>query len=256
MATSVTTEKLPATSARGVSLQRRVQRALLRAALAWYGRRGRSLNHQIQAFTARSLLLLPRRIREAIRAEQAENRALGDLETALRVGDAAPAFVLADHRGVRIGLTDLAADGCAVIAFLRGGWCPACNLELRALAKRQAELRALGAQVAVVSPERPGGDSSFENVSPVDLPILVDEGNRVARSYGVARTFGESLRSILGHIGTDLREHNGDDSFVLPIPAIYVIDRTFRIRIAYVFGSYIDRMEPDDLVAAIRALRV
>jgi peroxiredoxin len=252
---SVETEKLPVTVASRPSLRGRILRAGVRIALDWYGRGSGSLNRQIQVFTALSLRFLPRRIRAAILAEQASTRALGDLETALRVGDTAPSFVLDDHRGARVGLDDLTADGLAVIAFLRGGWCPACNLELRALAKRHPELRSLGARVAVVSPERPGREASFENVSPVDLPILVDAGNRIARSYGVTHSFGENLRSILEYAGTDLREHNGDDSFVLPIPAVYVIDRTRRIRIAYVFGSYIDRMEPDELVAAVRELR-
>ena len=82
----------------------------------------------------------------------------------------------------------------------------------------------------------------------------VDRGNQVARSYGVAHRFGDSLREILAYAGTDLSEHNGDDSFVLPIPAVYVVDRRRRIRLAYVFGSYIDRLEPDELLAALRGL--
>lgn len=253
---ATTTETLPATPARRrTDARRRAMRALLRPVLWWHARSAGPLNEQIRAFTARSLAFLPRGVREAIRAEQASSRALGDLAGARRAGDEAPEFSLPDHAGGRVGLADLTADGFAVIAFLRGGWCPACNLELRALAKREAAFRALGARIAIVSPELPGGASSFDNVSPVGLPILVDRGNQVARAYGVAHRFGETLRRILDHVGTDLAEHNGDDSFVLPIPAVYAIDRSRRIRVAYVFGSYIDRMEPDELLGALRSLR-
>jgi peroxiredoxin len=250
------TEALPASPARRRRSPRQwAIRTLLRPVLWWHARSTGPLNQQIRTFTARSLAFLPRSVREAIAAERASTRALGELAGALRAGDEAPSFSLPDHAGRRLDLEDLAAGGFAVIAFLRGGWCPACNLELRGLAKREPAFRELGARIAVVSPELPGRDSSFESMSPVEVPILVDRGNQVARAYGVAHRFGDTLRRILDYAGTDLAEHNGDDSFVLPIPAVYVIDRARRIRFAYVFGSYIDRVEPDELLDAMRALR-
>jgi peroxiredoxin len=83
-----------------------------------------------------------------------------------------------------------------VIAFLRGGWCPPCNLELRALARLAPQLSALGARLAVVCPERPGQLSSFENVSPVAVPILEDHGSALARAFGIAQQFDDTLVEV------------------------------------------------------------
>jgi hypothetical protein len=52
---------------------------------------------------------------------------------ALGVGDAAPRFTLPDARG---GVVALDALLPAVLVFYRGAWCPYCNLQLAASARR------------------------------------------------------------------------------------------------------------------------
>ena len=233
-------------------LRNRVVRALLRAALWWHGRPGAALNRRIHTLDRRLARFMPRRVRAAIAAQQSAGRALGEITSALGVGDLAPSFVLPGRDGEPVTLDDLTADGLAVIAFLRGGWCPPCNLELRALARLAPQLSALGARLAVVCPERPGQLSSFENVSPVAVPILEDHGSALARAFGIAQQFDDTLVEVTAFAGVDLAEHNGDASLVLPVPAVYLIDRARRVRFAYRVASYIDRLEPERLLEAVR----
>jgi hypothetical protein len=54
---------------------------------------------------------------------------------ALKVGDRFPPLSLPDQLGRPIDLATLAAEGPLVVTFYRGGWCPYCNLELRAYQK-------------------------------------------------------------------------------------------------------------------------
>jgi AhpC/TSA family len=61
---------------------------------------------------------------------------------ALRVGDRAPRFRLADARGGDIALDDLLARGPVVLVFYRGAWCPYCNLQLAAFQSALADIRA------------------------------------------------------------------------------------------------------------------
>src|SRR5690349_18481464 len=150
---------------RPLRIRNRITRAFLRAALWWHARPGADLNPRIHALDRRLARFMPRRVRAAIAAQQAAGRAAGEITSALGTGDVVSPFVLTSHDGDRLGLDDLTRDGLAVIAFLRGGWCPPCNLQLRALAGIAPQLSALGARMAVVSPERPGQVSSFENVS-------------------------------------------------------------------------------------------
>jgi len=48
------------------------------------------------------------------------------------VGDQFPHFSLPNVVGNAISSEDLLAQGPLVVSFYRGGWCPYCNLELRA----------------------------------------------------------------------------------------------------------------------------
>ena len=229
-------------------------RTFLKGALWWFGRGEQPLNQKIKTMSAKMTKSLPAPIQAAIAQEIASSRALGQLATARKLGETAPDFTLPDHSGRTHSLAELVSNGPVVIAFLRGGWCPYCNLELRDLARREPEMRALGARIVVLSPERPGQVMSFENVSPVAIPILVDASNAVARSYGVTHQFGTSLRQVNEHFGLDLGEHNGDPCYVLPVPAVYIVDRDRRIRFAHTDGSYMDRVEPEALIAALRGL--
>jgi peroxiredoxin len=84
--------------------------------------------------------------------------------------------------------------------------------------------------------------------------VLRDRGNEVARTFGLVFTLPEDLRTIYLGLGIDLPKANGDDSWTLPMPARYVVDRTGTIRAADVDPDYTRRTEPAETVAALRAL--
>ena len=53
----------------------------------------------------------------------------------------------------------------------------------------------------------------------------------------------------------DLAVRNGDDSYELPVPATFVIDRTGVVRFAHVDVDYMTgRAEPEAVVAALEAI--
>ena len=73
-----------------------------------------------------------------------DNLALQALaDNALRAGDRFPAIVLRNQLGEDIDLGELAKTQPLVVTFYRGGWCPYCNLELRAYQKALPEIEAL-----------------------------------------------------------------------------------------------------------------
>ena len=53
------------------------------------------------------------------------------------------------------------------------------------------------------------------------FPVLSDTGSRVAKSFGIAFDLAYELRPIYTSFGQALPDRNGDDSWVLPIPATY-----------------------------------
>jgi peroxiredoxin len=173
---------------------------------------------------------------------------------AINVGDLAPDFTLPNARGGEQRLGDALAQGPVVLNFYRGGWCPFCNLEFRALQQRLPEMQALGARLIGISPETPDNSLATAEKHALQFDVLSDVGNQVAGQYGLEMVVDEAVRPLYLEWGLDIPAANGDDSYVLPIPATYVLDRDGTVRAAYVDKNYTSRMEPEALVAALRDL--
>ena len=81
-----------------------------------------------------------------------------------------------------------------------------------------------------------------------------DRGNEIAKAYGVAFELPEDLRDVYRGLGLDLAKVHGDDTWTLPMPARFVIDRTGVIRASDVDPDYTRRAEPSQTVTVLRSL--
>ena len=169
-------------------------------------------------------------------------------------GDKAPNFTLPNANGDSVELAKLTEDGPVVLSFYRGGWCPFCSLEFKALIDILPELKSCGAQLIGVSPETP--DTSAETVNKHQIPfeVLSDVANVVTKDYGLLATVYEEMRPLYLQWGFDIPAFNGDGTWELPVPATYIIDRDGVVRSAFVEKDYTKRMEPADILAAVREL--
>ena len=175
-------------------------------------------------------------------------------DNASNVGDKAPGFRLPNVKGGDTTLSELLEGGPVVLSFYRGGWCPFCNLEFKALHDKLPEMQALGATLVGISPEALAVSQQTAQDNALEFEVLSDEGNRVARDYGLVMIVDEAIRPHYMQWGIDIPTANGDETFELPVPATYVIDQSGIIRAAHVDKDYTKRMEPADIVAALRAL--
>lgn len=167
-------------------------------------------------------------------------------------GEQAPDFELPNVRGGSTRLSTLLDKGPVVLNFYRGGWCPFCNLEFKALSDNLPQIKALGAELVGISPELP--DKSLDTVEKFKLPfeVLSDVGNQIAKQYGLLMTVYEELRPLYTQWGIDLPASNGDESFQLPIPATFVIKQDGSIQACYVNKDYTWRMEPQAIIDALK----
>lgn len=174
---------------------------------------------------------------------------------ALTVGQQIPAFELPDPTGHLVASADLLAKGPLVVTFYRGSWCPYCNLQLRALQARLADINALGAQLVAISPQVPDSSLSEDEISKMDFIVLSDQNAKVAAAYGVA---WEVPEFVLNHMKVDrqldLESINNGNGSVLPIPATFVIGTDGVVSWRYVDVDYRTRSEPEDIIAALTAL--
>jgi peroxiredoxin len=88
----------------------------------------------------------------------------------------------------------------------------------------------------------------------VTFETLRDFGNRVAEEYGLVFTLPDDVREIYLKLGIDLARGNGDDTWRLPIPARFVIDRPGLIRAVDADPDYTRRPEPAHTVEIVRRL--
>ncbi len=182
-------------------------------------------------------------------------RASGILERAAREGDTFPAAPhLRDALDRPFDLGALIAARPVVLTFYRGGWCPYCNLELRAWQARLAEIEALGAALVAISPERPDHSLSTTEKNDLRFNVLSDVGGGLASALGIRFTLSDAVRPFYEKAGHSLPERNGDGSWALPMPASFVIARGGRIACAVIEPDYRKRMEPRAALGALQAL--
>lgn len=187
-------------------------------------------------------------------AATADLRATGIETQALQVGGLAPDLSLPDALNRPVHLSTLWAQGPLVLIFYRGGWCPYCNLELRAWQQQLLELQRLGAQLVAVSPQTPDHSLSTAEKNALAFPVLSDSALQAATGFGVAFEMPPALIELYSRVGNDLPVLNGNGRWVLPVPATYVIGRDGRIAFAHVEADYRERAEPQDVLAAVAAL--
>ena len=173
---------------------------------------------------------------------------------AVKSGDKAPDFTLPSVRGGELALADALEEGPVVLSFYRGSWCPFCNLELNALQQRMDDIKACGARLIAVSPERP--DSSLSHAEKLNLSfdVLSDLHNKIATQYGLVMNVHETLQPLYLEWGLDLPAANQDDSWQLPVPATYIIDQDRTVRAANIDKNYTSRMEPEEILNTLRSL--
>jgi len=172
----------------------------------------------------------------------------------LAVGDRAPSFELPDARGREVSLAERLTSGPVVLVFYRGEWCPYCNLQVRALQAALPEIRERGASLVAISPQSSDHSLSLAEKAELEFDVLSDVDQRVIRDYRVQFTAPADLQAVhLEVFDVDLREHNADGSWRLPVPATFIIDQSGTIVTADVEADYRKRIEPSEIIAALDA---
>lgn len=197
---------------------------------------------------------IPDETLHSMQAATEELAARGIAERAVGEGDLAPDFALPNAVGDSVRLSERLEDGPVVLSFYRGGWCPYCNLELRALQSAVPDIESAGGELIAVSPQTPDASLSTKEKAELDYEVLSDAGNEVADDYGLVFELPNAVQDAYDGFGIDLKAANGDDSGTLPMPATYVIDTDGIVRYAFVNADYRHRAEPADVVETLRNL--
>lgn len=212
-----------------------------------------SLQAELDAFMADVRTKVPAEVLAPIeRYYSTELRAPGAFPNVPDVGERVADFDLPDATGKRVRLQDLLDQGPVVLSFYRGAWCPFCNLELRALQQALPALKAKGASLLAISPELPDYAMPLIEREQLAFPVLSDHGNVIARRLGLVFALeGEIRRISLEVFGVDLPKFNGVDSWDIPVPATFLLDRGGVVRMKFFDPEFRNRVEPQAIVDAL-----
>ncbi|HVJ09351.1 MAG TPA: redoxin domain-containing protein [Acidisarcina sp.] len=210
------------------------------------------LQDQLDEITANTRLLVqPERLEVSERAVRdlfgsgVENRILP-------VGAKAPEFTLPDSTGPMVHSSDMLALGPLVIDFFRGRWCPYCVTELEAWRGLYPALREMGTLMVAISPQTVRQNDFTAGQHSLPFPLLSDAGCEVAAKFGLVYQVPEFHQQYYRSILVNVPFVNGDESWRLPLPATYVIDRDGTVLFAEAHADFRVRPEPTEILDLLR----
>ncbi|HEY0309469.1 MAG TPA: peroxiredoxin-like family protein [Acidobacteriaceae bacterium] len=211
-----------------------------------------TLQDQLDAITANTRKLVPAD-RLAV-SEQAVTELFnsGIEDRILKPGMRAPEFELQDaSTGKLVHSTDVLALGPMVLSFFRGRWCPYCVTELEIWRDLYPDLRQRNALFVAVSPQMQRQNDFTVQQHSLPFAVLTDPACALAEQFGIAYTVPEYHRLHLRSIMVNIPYVNGENTWRLPLPAVFVIGQDNIIRFSEVHADFRVRPEPADVLAAL-----
>lgn len=172
----------------------------------------------------------------------------------LPVGAKAPQFELPDHDGKLVSSSSLLAKSRLVLCFIRGRWCPFCVGQMEAMNLIALQIEQTGATLVAISPQTVRQSFFMHDQHKLRFSLLSDAYNQVARQFGLTYRVPAAEETIYRRAFVNLPFTNGDDSWELPIPATYILDRDGTILYASANEDYTERPEPIEIVAFLSRL--
>jgi peroxiredoxin len=174
-------------------------------------------------------------------------------QSAPQPGEPMPDFILPDEGGRLVRLTDLLDNGPVVLSFHRGHWCPYCRLNADALAKIAPEVERLGAQIVAISPEKGRYGAELKSYAKAPFPVLADINNGYALELNLLFWVGDEKRKAMEAGGFDIAPCQGNETWMLPIPATFIVGRDGVVKARYIDPDYRKRMDLDEILAALKS---
>ncbi len=101
-------------------------------------------------------------------------------------------------------------------------------------------------------PERQEYAAEFKTEAKARYPILTDMDNGYAMSLNLVFWVGAEMERLIAATGRDIPTYQGNEAWMFPIPATFVVGRDGLIKERFVDPDYRKRMAIDDLLQAMR----
>ncbi|WP_083698155.1 peroxiredoxin-like family protein [Shewanella sp. UCD-KL21] len=174
-------------------------------------------------------------------------------------GQQIPSVDLKDVAGNKVNLQTLTAAKPTIFFFYRGGWCPFCNVQMGQLKAIEPKLIEMGFQLVGISPDSPAKLKASMNDNKLGYLLLSDENMTASQAFGIAFYTSEKVTSMyrakLSVENSLWTTPEGEQRLVLPVPAVYVADKTGLVHFQYINPNYKVRPAPELILTAAKLLQ-
>jgi len=161
--------------------------------------------------------------------------------------------------GKKLSLGQVLNNKKTVLFFYRGGWCPFCNTQMGQLKKIENQLTKLGFQLIGISTDNAQDLQRSIGEHKLNYQLLADFNSVTSQAFGLAYFSSQKItdRYIAKmDLKNPLQKNKvGDERLVLPVPAIYVIDRMGLVQFNYVNPNYKVRLHEALLLKAAELVK-
>ena len=106
-----------------------------------------------------------------------------------------------------------------------------------------------------LSPESPDRLKALQEASGKDLRLLSDPGLAFSREMGIVFSMDAETTKRYEGFGVPLTKVSDVDGALMPVPAIFIVDKDGKIRFQYVDPDFSRRIDPQLLLAAAKAAK-
>ncbi len=206
-----------------------------------------SLTEELNNFREEFLKTAPKEVISEMNKAQEELLKNEVGKKALGTGDTFPDFTLNNSLGKEVSFKDLVSQNkYLIISFYRGGWCPYCNLELKALQNELETFKSLGAELVAITPEKPDHSLTTSEKNDLSFQVLSDVGSTLAQKLNISFELPENLKPLYAQFGIEVDKRNGD--FSLPIPSTFIVSHEGEIIFRFLDLDYTKRLDPKEIV--------
>ncbi|WP_445946323.1 peroxiredoxin-like family protein [Shewanella sp.] len=174
-------------------------------------------------------------------------------------GQVLPEVTLKDLDGAAVNLTELVSQKPTIFFFYRGGWCPFCNTQMGQLKAIEPKLIDMGFQLVGISPDTPAQLKASVRDNKLDYLLLSDADMKASQAFGLAYF---TSREVSQRYTQKMNIENplwvtpeGDKRLVLPVPAVYLMDKSGLVHFQYVNPNFRVRPAPELILTAAELLK-
>jgi len=109
-------------------------------------------------------------------------------------------------------------------------------------------------KMVALSPDTVGNSKGNATKLKAPFPLLSDSDLAAAKAFGLAFQVDDATLAKYKGFGIDLEKASGLDHHALPVPAVYIVDKSGKITFAHSNPDYTKRLDAQSILVELKKL--